>query len=190
MYERGNQFEPILNAEFGRIEDAINLPQEALRLDPRGAAPTRPRSGTLLYADGTNYNPGSGAGLYVYTGSAWVFLSGSANVYTPTLTNVTNLAASTAYQCQWSRVGNIVTVGGRVDVDPTTTGSCVLGISLPVASNLAQTYQLNGAAACTTIAGQSAGIYGDSANDRASMSWIAVDVTNQPMFFTFTYLVI
>src|SRR5438552_1367658 len=34
--------------------------------------------------------------------------------YTPRLTNVANLSASTAYTCQWMRVGNTVTVSGKV----------------------------------------------------------------------------
>ena len=37
--------------------------------------PPRPRDGQLVYADGTNWNPGSGKGFYGYkTGTGWVFL--------------------------------------------------------------------------------------------------------------------
>ena len=38
------------------------------------AEPDRPREGKVVYADGTDWNPGSGKGLYVYDGSAWVAL--------------------------------------------------------------------------------------------------------------------
>ena len=55
--------------------------------------------------------------------------------YTPTLTNVTNISASDAFVCQWLRVGNIVTVSGKVNIDQTTPGQIELGISLPVASD-------------------------------------------------------
>jgi hypothetical protein len=41
---------------------------------PISAAPSRPTSGMLIYADGTNWNPGSGAGPYIYLGGNWVFL--------------------------------------------------------------------------------------------------------------------
>lgn len=34
-------------------------------------APTKPVSGRLANADGTNWNPGHGAGLYVYLDGAW-----------------------------------------------------------------------------------------------------------------------
>lgn len=110
--------------------------------------------------------------------------------YTPTLTNVLNLAASTAFQCQWLRVGNTVHVSGRVDVDPTAAGSTQLGITLPVASNLGAAEDCAGCAFASGIAGQGAAILADATNDRAQMQWVAVDLTNQPMYFTFTYEVL
>lgn len=48
--------------------------------------------------------------------------------YTPTLTDATNVSASTAYDCQWSRTGGVVTASGRVDV--TITSAAVLTTSL------------------------------------------------------------
>lgn len=111
--------------------------------------------------------------------------------YTPTLTNAANLAASTAFQCQFLRVGRTVTVGGRVDVDPTLAATATqLGISLPVASNFGATEDCGGCAFASGIAAQGAGIRADAANDRAEMVWISGDITNQPMYFTFTYQVI
>lgn len=107
--------------------------------------------------------------------------------YTPTLTNTTNLDASTAYECQWLRVGSVVTVSGKVDVDPTAGAATSLGISLPVASNFGATKDCGGVG---STAGQSASIIGDAANNRASVNWTAVDTTNRSMHFTFTYLVI
>lgn len=134
----------------------------------------------------------TGDATFVYDGTNWVLESVglASGTYTPTLNNTTNVAASTAYSCQFIRTGNVVTVSGRVDVDPTAAGAVLLGISLPFASNLANANECAGSAAASGIAGQSAAISGDAANDRASMQWVAVDVTNQPMFFTFTYRVI
>jgi hypothetical protein len=37
-------------------------------------APTKPREGMIRGADGTNWNPGSGKGIYAYYSSAWHFL--------------------------------------------------------------------------------------------------------------------
>ena len=115
----------------------------------------------------------------------------AAGVYTPTLTNVANLDASTAYECQYMRVGNTVTVSGKVDIDPTLTAtSTQLGISLPVASNIGATEDCAGVAFASGIVGQGAAILGDAANNRAQLQYISGDVTNQPMYFTFTYQVI
>ena len=110
--------------------------------------------------------------------------------YTPTLTNVTNVAASTPRLATYIRVGNTVTVHGQCDVDPTGAGATELGISLPIASAFTTAYQCGGTGASTGVAGFSAGIDADATNDRASMRWVAVDITNQSVMFTFGYQVI
>lgn len=113
------------------------------------------------------------------------------STYTPTLTNVANLAASTAYQCQYLRVGSVVIVSGKVDVDPTAPAVLTrLGLSLPVASNIGAAEDVGGTAFASAIAGQGAAILGDAANNRAELSWISGDITNQPMFFSFAYRII
>lgn len=38
---------------------------------PYHANPTDPQEGMVVWADGTNWDPGSGAGLYEYRGGAW-----------------------------------------------------------------------------------------------------------------------
>lgn len=45
--------------------------QDVLDLRPIGAEPKRPRDGMIVYADGTGWNPGSGAGPYVRRAGAW-----------------------------------------------------------------------------------------------------------------------
>ena len=37
-------------------------------------APTRPRTAQVVFADGTDWDPGSGEGLYIYYAAAWHFL--------------------------------------------------------------------------------------------------------------------
>ena len=114
-----------------------------------------------------------------------------AGTYTPTLTNTTNLDASTARLATYMRVGNTVTVSGQLDLDPTAPASAtLLGISLPIASNFSTAYQLGGTSFATSIAGMGAGIESDATNDRASLKFISSDITNQTMTFTFTYQVI
>lgn len=115
----------------------------------------------------------------------------ASGTYTPTLTGVANVGASTAYGCSWIRVGNVVTVSGRVDIDPTLTATLTqLGISLPIASNFSAANQCAGTANASAIASLSAAILGDATNDRAEMDYVSTDVTNQPMYFTFTYVIL
>lgn len=47
---------------------------QALELRPINAAPSRPRDGMIVYADGTNWDPGSGEGIYARENGAWVKL--------------------------------------------------------------------------------------------------------------------
>lgn len=114
----------------------------------------------------------------------------AAGTYTPTLTNVTNLSASTAYQCQYLRVGATVTVSGRADVDPTAAAATELGVSLPVASNLGASEDCAGVGALAATSTENTIILGDTTNNRASIQWVATDLANTAMYFTFTYQVI
>ena len=115
----------------------------------------------------------------------------SAGIYTPTLFNVANLSASTAFSCQYLRVGSTITVSGRVDVDPIAGATDTqLGITLPIASALANANECAGTGVSPTIAGQCAAIRGDVANGRATLQWLSGDVTNQPMYFSFMYRVL
>jgi hypothetical protein len=111
--------------------------------------------------------------------------------YTPSLTNVTNVAASTATICQYMRVGNVITVSGQVSVDPTATGNTEFRMSLPVASNFASTRQVGG-----TFFGQDTGstqtgvILASSTNDQFIFRYVANDTANRILQFHVTYLVI
>ncbi len=111
--------------------------------------------------------------------------------YTPTVTNVANLDASTAFAAQYMRVGNIVTVSGRVDMDPTVAGlDTQLRMTLPVASALTAGRQLGGVAFCNAVASQGAAVLADATNDAATFQFVAVSATNVGFFFTFTYQVL
>lgn len=115
----------------------------------------------------------------------------TSGTYTPTLTNASNLDGSTAYLCQYLRVGNSVTVSGKVDVDPTAPGaSTTLAISLPIASNFGSTGDCGGTASSSTISGIAAAIRADNTNDVAKLQFIATDVTNSTLWFSFTYRII
>jgi hypothetical protein len=114
--------------------------------------------------------------------------------YTPTLTNTTNVAASTSSLFMYQRIGPIVSVEGFVYIDPTAaTTLTVLGISLPIASNLNALEQLHGKAirwdnAATAIMGY---IEADTTNDRATLSFYCdATVTNRPWYLDFKYFIV
>lgn len=115
----------------------------------------------------------------------------TASIYTPTLFNTTNLSSSTAYSCQYIKVGTIVTVSGKVDITATTalSTSTILGISLPVASNIANDNECAGTANDATLVMPGV-IIGDATNDRALLQVLATSILSQSMFFTFTYRII
>lgn len=113
----------------------------------------------------------------------------ASGVYIPSLTNTTNVAASTAYECQYLRIGAIVHVSGRLDIDPTAAALTELGMSLPVASDFGATEDLAGCGFCTAVQ-QGTAIFGDAVNNRAFFRFLANDTANRDFFFTFTYQVI
>lgn len=85
-------------------------------------------------------NDGAGSGLDADTvdgvqAAALALASNFADgTYTPSLTNITNVTGSTSYVAQYLRVGNTVTVSGKVDIDPTVAGAIEVRLSLPVAT--------------------------------------------------------
>lgn len=147
--------------------------------------------GTILHNNLGSLQGGAANEYYHLTAAEQARVAATlSGTYTPTLTNTTNLAASTAYQCQYLRVNNTVTVSGRVDIDPTALGQIVLGISLPVPSNFGAVEDCGGVGAPYSSATRAFGIYADVANDRATMEAIVADIANFGVYFTFTYQVI
>ena len=131
--------------------------------------------------------------LAVTTGSAAITERFSSGVYTPTLTNGANVAASTAYQCQWMRIDSVVTVSGKFDLDPTTADTqTVLYISLPITSAIAATENAGGLTfAFSGIADDSPGhIRGDAGSSRVQVAVYPGSDTNQGVSFIFQYLII
>jgi len=59
--------------EFQRLEGAITG-VELAALSESNAVPDKLYDGLIALADGTNWNPGKGAGLYIYQDSAWNYL--------------------------------------------------------------------------------------------------------------------
>ena len=109
-------------------------------------------------------------------------------LYTPELTNDANITATISGECQWMRQGSVVTVSGKIQIDPILANVMTsVGISLPIASNFTSENQAAGTWYAPVIAGQGAGIKADAAKNSAQLNTLPTDTANQSWFFSFTY---
>lgn len=151
--------------------------------------------GSINSQTGSTQTIAGGTGISVNSGSNTHTISLDTNyvitgVFTPTLTNVSNVGASTAYQCQYMRVGNVVTVSGKVDIDPTAVGTWQLGMSLPIASGFTASEQCGGTGVAGAVSDLYSSVRADATNDRAEFIGTiptAGSITNNTWYFTFTY---
>jgi len=106
--------------------------------------------------------------------------------YTPTLTNTTNISASTALVFRFENRGNRVYVWGKVTVDPTSIGDTVLRISLPVPrANFSDVSQALGTG---TFFGQAAGtVEAVSGAQTVALSFTATTANNRDGVVSFMY---
>jgi len=111
------------------------------------------------------------------------------STYTPTLTNVTNISASTAYECIYMRVGNAVTVSGKVDIDQISPGAIELGISLPIQSDFTNEADLSGLGDGDVNGTEAMYLKADVANNRASLNADDNHTSNHSHRFVFMYQV-
>jgi hypothetical protein len=164
---------------FKTTADGASAPTTRMQIGSAGTITLASGSGLSISATGVT-SPATTDGN-VFSGT-----------YTPTLTNTTNIAASTAFASQYMRVGNVVTVSGRLNIDPTTSGAASeMGISLPIASDITTTSGCAGTGAIQTTAAEvsSGGILGDTTNNRATFRFVAGGTAARDYGFTFTYLV-
>jgi hypothetical protein len=105
--------------------------------------------------------------------------------WTPTLTNVTNIDASTAFRCNFSKTGDYVSFFGFVQIDPTAASAVELGISLPIGSAFTVSYDASGQSRST--AGEGGYIKSDATNDRLSLNFTATATANAGHYFSGGY---
>ena len=75
-----------LREELRILSKSLN---ETTEVDLRASrsAPTRPREGMVVHADGTAWNPGSGAGTYRFQSGLWVKIPSPSDIILPPYTN-------------------------------------------------------------------------------------------------------
>lgn len=116
----------------------------------------------------------------------------TSGTYTPTITNGTNISASTPIICNYFRVGNAVTVSGSVSVTYTTVSSnSLFHISLPIASNIGSVNDLAGFGNAQEQSGVI--VYGEPSGgtaDTAAFAFTSGIGSSVQFYFSFTYKVI
>lgn len=136
-YRPGNpQDEPktlaaFLREELRRLQKMLTSAWDAVRLTERNVVPTKIDNGDIVYADGTNWNPGDGRGIYAYLTSAWSKLAavGSANSFTARQTTTDGVTSGTA------RV-----IGGRATANVSAVDAVTAVASAGAFVAFAQTY--------------------------------------------------
>lgn len=123
---------PELRAVAGYVEEelrtlALSLVEtEAVETRTVNVEPTKPREGMIVIADGTDWDPGSGGGPYVYFGSAWVPLfSASSGPGLPaggTVDQIIVKDSSTDYDVSWQTV-IFLTDGDKGDISVSSSGA-------------------------------------------------------------------
>lgn len=114
----------------------------------------------------------------------------ASGTYTPTVTDVANITDTTTFLCYYLRIGSIVHVSGRIEVNP-TTGSTATSfyITLPIASNFSAVEQAAGG--MHSADGQHAMIEADAANNAALFQYDCDSgAANTEFSFNFSYRII
>jgi hypothetical protein len=142
----------------------------------------------------------TGSGALVFGASPTISdltVSGtSGNVYsstwTPSLTNGTNAASSTAVECLFTRVGNQVTFAGQVGITPTLAATETrITMSLPVASDFTVARDAGGTFWSSTSATQMQGgvILGEATADALAFRMTPATNTASTYYFSGSYRV-
>lgn len=112
---------------------------------------------------------------------------------TPTLTNSTNLDASTAFPQHYTLIDDVVTMSGLFQADATAAAgtTTVMGMSLPVSTTFGGVHQLAGAGVSVSGSVQTVVRFlADTTNHRATATWLSQSTANLSFVFTFQYRVI
>lgn len=148
MYERGSVAH---SSELGDLAKLVDVELEKLEVAVRDAgripvihqAPTKPRDGDVAYADGSDWDPGDGAGSYVFYNGTWTKNqeAGDYQVHHANLDSISALTV-TSYGLSLLTVADATTLFNGIKVNASTTvpGVVEKAISAEVAAGTADKY--------------------------------------------------
>lgn len=112
--------------------------------------------------------------------------------YSPQVSGaVNNDSPITCTTANYNKIGTSVDVFGEFTVDATSGTVTSFEINLPIASNLAQTYDLSGIAIAAGVGNaEIAQILGSVANNRAVVQYVAQDLAAKTFSYKFSYKII
>lgn len=113
--------------------------------------------------------------------------------YTPTWTLVSNLVANPdTYICNYVRVKNMVTVTGRVDIDPVSINTLtVASVSIPFELEFVAETDASGVAGMRAGAAYSGAMYAMAGQDQVRISFQTMtEVGRRAWDFSFTYRIV
>jgi hypothetical protein len=128
--------------EFQKIQAALEENPIAF-IEEKNVEPSRVKQGDIVYADGTNWNPGQGENLYYYDGSVWRAFAGGSGAgdfaQIADTTQQTISSADTAQAVTWNTLVSSqgITING-VDtskIEFSKTGKYFIDFSALVHSN-------------------------------------------------------
>jgi hypothetical protein len=141
----------------------------------------------VILTDGRIYGNALHNNANAVTGTATQYIA--SGTYTPTLSNISNANSLSGNAAQWLRVGNVVTVSGTFTVTPAVSTAIIIGVTLPIPSNISGN-TLAGAAGLVQGTSVGAGfVFGDSGADAAQVAVTGVSVAASTVSYTFSYLV-
>ena len=138
---------PWITRELLAISESAVAATPTVTYDTTYAAPDKPRAGQLYVADGSNWNPGYGAGPYIYQNGAWFPMFGaSVNVLESAIipcsdetSNITTGTAKRTFRMPYAATlvavrasVNTAPTGSTIVIDVNKNGTTVLSTKLSI----------------------------------------------------------
>jgi len=174
----------------------LNLQSLAVVSQNSGATEPTTKYAYMLWADTTTgifkqRNAANSAWIPLFTMATGISATAYAGTHTygaaTALSNIDSVNAAVAF---YTRVGDVVSVSGRVSINTTATGAYSFELNLPIASNISAEPQLAGNGTTDSPEVESCRISGEATNDTAVFSGIAASTGNRLFSYNFSYRVI
>ena len=129
---------------------------------------------------------GTSTQALIADGSVQTLTSG---IYLPTATNVSNTSAITIDTAQYMRVGNVVTVSGRIAFTNTLNSPSQISITLPIATVVSAVGNVAGVGN-ENVAMKSAIIRGRTGTNDALLEVDGLNSSTYTIYYTYTYRIL